>query len=512
MKIKRWRGLLGFFLFLVLAGLACGEETAVPPPTTVSTTTQLFQDNDFQLTFPDWPTIESPDENTLTAVSQNGQTIALARHELTPRIVGRHLLTVLPDYGDFSDLVLDEQSAEKVVIDGRIGGAVEQQVRFIFTYCGGYTYQLTGSAPASIFNSFEPSFRQVASGAVCAHQPEMVPNQNGLVGLIINPTNDDYDFANWRTAVAAARAAGVQATHTYLPWSEIEKTLGEYDWFIGDYLLDVLTLEGLRLSLVIDFIHTSLPGQPPPDLAGKSFSDPVYVDRAAAFAAAVARRYGDQIDYLALGNEVNIYLADHPDDLEPYLAAFAAMRTAVHAVRPDLPVGTTLALHEAMADGRYDLIDAFKSGDFLAYTYYPHTAGFRYDSDTDGFGLVLAEMTAVSGDTPFIIVENGWATAASLGGSAAKQAEYIRATFAALAEHRVTFGRHLWYNLHDGTPDGCAAAALSFVPDGFDTAAAGETWGHFEDYLCTLGLKHNDGTAKQGWHVFQKEMKAYLNP
>ncbi|MEJ2747689.1 MAG: hypothetical protein P8183_07235 [Anaerolineae bacterium] len=124
---------------------------------------------------------------------------------------------------------------------------------------------------------------------------------------------------------------------------------------------------------------------------------------------------------------------------------------------------------------------------------------------------MLDEMTAVSGDTLFMIVENGWATAVSLGSSEEKQADYITATYAALAEHRTEFGRHLWYGMHDGTPERCAEAALSFVPEGFDTAAAGESWHFFEDYLCTLGLKNNDGTPKLGWQTFQTETDSYLN-
>ncbi|MEJ2747688.1 MAG: hypothetical protein P8183_07230 [Anaerolineae bacterium] len=332
MKVRRWAGFVGLGALLLLAGLACGRTvaTAVSTPSQAALT-QIVQDRDFQLTLPDWPSAAHPDENTLTAVSQNGQTIALARHELTPRIVGRYFLANLPDLGDFHDLELAE-SVDQVVINGRIGGPIEQQVRFMFAYCGGYTYQLTGSAPAAAFDDFVPLLEQVAAGAVCAHQPQMAPDENGLVGLIINPAHGDYDFANWRTAVAEARAAGVQATHSYLSWSDIEKSPGQYDWSLADYLLDVMTLEGLRLSLVIDLIHTSVPGQTPPDLAGKSFADPAYVERAAALAAAVAQRYGDQLDYLALGNEVNIYLADHPEDVEPYLALLETMRTAVHEV------------------------------------------------------------------------------------------------------------------------------------------------------------------------------------
>ena len=118
-------------------------------------------------------------------------------------------------------------------------------------------------------------------------------------------------------------------------------------------------------------------------------------------------------------------------------------------------------------------------------------------------------MIDVSGETPFLIVENGWATAASLGGSEAKQAAYLANTFKALTEHRDSFDRHIWYNLHDGRPENCATSALSFFPPDFDPSSVGEFWGHFEDYLCTLGLRYNDGQPKEGWGVFQESLSSY---
>jgi hypothetical protein len=289
----------------------------------------------------------------------------------------------------------------------------------------------------------------------------------------------------------------------------VETQAGVYDWTFSDVLLDTASLEGMRESLVIDFIHTSVLGDAPEDLTGRAFSDPEYRSRATAFAVAVAERYGDQLDYLELGNEVNIYLNDHPEDMQPFLEFIREARQAVHEVRPGLPVGTVLAFHELMSSGRMDMLETFKFGDFLAYTYYPHTPGFRYDGDPGVFAGVLDQMIERSGDMPFIIVENGWATAESLGGSEERQAQYVRATFAALAERRGSFGWHLWFGFHDGETSICEEGGLSFLPPGTDPASLGEAWGAFVDYLCTLGLKRYDGTPKLGWEAFKEELARY---
>jgi hypothetical protein len=71
------------------------------------------------------------------------------------------------------------------------------------------------------------------------------------------------------------------------------------------------------------------------------------------------------------------------------------------------------------------------------------------------------------------------------------------------------FGRHIWYNLHDGQPDNCATAPLSFFPPDFDPTTTGEFWGFFGDYLCNLGLRYNDGTPKEGWGAFVESLSAY---
>ena len=193
------------------------------------------------------------------------------------------------------------------------------------------------------------------------------------------------------------------------------------------------------------------------------------------------------------------------------MTLFSALETAVANTTPNLPTGTTLAFHTAVQQNRFDLIELFQGSDFLAYTYYPFGDGFRYDGDPAVFAKTFEQMTAVSNGKPFLIVENGWATSPILHSDEAKQAAYLQATFHTLTEQHSNFMRHIWYNLHDGLPENCAEVALSFVEPELDTAAFGDAWSKFEAYLCTLGLRHSDGTPKLGWDVFVGEMQRYLN-
>ena len=509
-------------LLLLLLGIACGEssqlpepdeligsETAVsdqntPPPTTP------FTDHSFHIPLPNWAPVTIEDENTLIGVSQAGQVVAVARFASVPRIMGPFVADILPQYGPFQNIVRHVARPNSVWLEMEIAAEIPQQAQMHFIYCDGFTYQITGRAPTAQFGTFLPQFEQILAEAQCGHQPEMAANEPGLMGLFINPAQDDYSFASYREAIVAARAAGVQAGHMWISWPDVETSPGEYDWMIPDLLLDTMSLEGVRLSLVLNFIYTGVVAPRPDDLAKRPFDDPIFIERAAAFVTAVVQRYGDQIDYLALGNEVNIYLADHPEQVEPFLALFAALETAVADIAPNLPIGTTLAFHTAVQQNRLDLIELFQENDFLAYTYYPFGEGFRYDGDPTAFASAFEQMTAVSGSTPFLIVENGWATSPALQSDEAKQAAYLQVTFQTLTEQRSDYMRHIWFGFHDGLPTNCAEAALSFIEPEVDTAVFGPDWPKFEAYLCTLGLRHSDGTPKQSWDVFVEEMERHI--
>ena len=52
--------------------------------------------------------------------------------------------------------------------------------------------------------------------------------------------------------------------------------------------------------------------------------------------------------------------------------------------------------------------------------------------------------------------------------------------------------------------------ALLPIPHRPDLAADEHFMAQFVDFLCHLGLRHNDGTPKAGWQAWKEEAQAYL--
>jgi hypothetical protein len=495
---------------VVLTMLSCGEGSpSTPSPAPTSPTWTTFRDGSFSVDLPDWSEVPADDEETLKIVAQDDWGLSVSRHISVPRLLAHYMAVSLQDFGPYEEIEVDDARPDGVIIDVRSDQQPPIRLRIALHYCDGTTYQITGSVPEEDFDAFLPTFEEVRQRTYCSNQPHLALSRQGLIGLILTISGDQFNFENYRANILEARQAGIQATHSYISWGQIESADGAYDWSSSDVLLDTQALEGLRISLVIEFIHSSVPGEVPQDLVGKPFDDPEYVARAADFATAVAERYGDQIDYLSLGNEVNIYLDSHPDDLEPYRATFETIRRAVRIARPNLPVGTVIAFHDVINNSNWSIIDAFRGGDFLAYTYYPHGAGFSYNVAPSGFNDILEMMIQTSEELPFIVVENGFSSSALLGSDEERQAQYVRESFAALADHRSEFAWHIWFTYHDLPSAACTELALSFVPDGGGDNMDANAWNAFVEYLCTLGLKYNDGSPKQAWNALLDELSRY---
>ena len=488
-------------LMLITAACQRPGEAALAPQASVP-----FEDRALRLMLPDWPASVDLGEFELIRVSQAGHLVTISRYQGVPRLVGPSVAQALPEYGPFAAVDIVSLEPERVEIETYTLEERPQRLAIVFLYCDGFTYSIGGASVAESWSSFEPVMDQVLAGLTCASTPVRAERHPKMIGMVINPPGGDFDFAGYRQAAVQARSAGLEAAHLYLTWDSVESDPGQFDWAFSDMLLDTLWLEGLRLSLVIEYIHTSVPGGVPPDLEGMTFRDPGYSERATEFALAVADRYGDQLDYLALGNEVNIYFGDHSEDLDPYLALFQQMRLAVNGQHPELPIGTTLAFHEAQNSNRMDLVEAFKGGDFLAYTYYPHDPLFSYDVPVDRFAGALQAMVEVSGDTPFFIVENGFSSSTELGSSEARQADYVEASVQAYLAQAGADGRLIWIGQHD-VGVSCQPAAESFFPPEFDPSTIDPAaWQAFQEYLCTLGLRRADGTPKPGWSVLLDQL------
>jgi hypothetical protein len=327
--------------------------------------------------------------------------------------------------------------------------------------------------------------------------------------VILPQANDEGEFkpADYQQALALARANGVQVSHYYVQWGDVEKTPGIYNWAVLDYVLEANHLEGLQVSLVVNVIHTTLVGRVPPDLDGTSFEDPQFSERLTQFLAALADRYKGRLHYLSVGNEVNDYFATHQSEIDAYASAFDQARAAIHEGHPDLPVGIVFAYHDTEREGALDIVKSLNRGDFIAFTLYLYNEGFHFTRDPALIRDYLDRILDAAEGTPMAIVETGWSTAEFLEGTEADQSEYVRQVFAVLDEHRDDILFLTWFVLHDSQQDLCYEQALTFFPSG--AAPNGPEMDAFVTFLCYFGLRNADGTPKPAWEVWVQEAQAY---
>ncbi|VAW35861.1 hypothetical protein MNBD_CHLOROFLEXI01-3988 [hydrothermal vent metagenome] len=108
-RLPRWL----LLLTLLLLGVACAQSRQIATPAQISevetavpllTPTQ-FTDNSFHIPLPNWPPVDSEDENTLIGVSQAGQVVAVARFANLPRTVGPFIADILPQHGAFQNIM-----------------------------------------------------------------------------------------------------------------------------------------------------------------------------------------------------------------------------------------------------------------------------------------------------------------------------------------------------------------------------------------------------------------------
>lgn len=499
-------------LVLVLTALtAC--ETAEPTmaPTAVVVIeyeTRRFAQGAFQVELPKWPEVESDDPQVQLAVSDGLLSVWIKRWETIPTIVADQVKqwdVEHPEVG-MLDMVqeFDGKRVEFILIES------DRQVRMLvlLQYCAAETYEVTIAGPVGWREDLEPLAERVHRSVACNQPPRLQHRSSGALGMVIIPPVDKpgaFDPVAYQRSLASVRDQGVQVSHFYFDWGDIETEAGVFDWSVPDYILQAQQLEDYEVSLVIKIIHTTTRGKMPSDVADLPFDDPHYVVRLSNFLVAFMDRYADQVHYLWIGNEVNDYFWLHRDEIDAYRVAFEHAREAIHARYPELPVGTVFAYHDAEQLGTLDIIPALNHGDMVAYTLYLHQ-DFFFNQDPAEVGAYLDRMLAQSGDTPVAIVETGWSTASEIGASEQSQADYIHALFDAFVQRQDRIRFLTWFVLHDSLREDCAEQAQTFLTP--EIQMDDETMETFVTFLCHLGLRKADGTPKLGWEAWVAEMNA----
>src|SRR4028118_731225 len=104
---------------------------------------------------------------------------------------------------------------------------------------------------------------------------------------------DEYElmghYEHWKRDLLMAKAAGVSMIRWGIPWYRVEPEQGRFDWSWTDQVIPYIVDE-LKLEPILDLMHYGTP-----DWLKRSFVSPRYPSAVAAYAGAVAERYGSLI-------------------------------------------------------------------------------------------------------------------------------------------------------------------------------------------------------------------------
>ena len=321
------------------------------------------------------------------------------------------------------------------------------------------------------------------------------PPGKPLVGVAANPP-EGATAATFLVGIRDAQRMGCRLMTSSHKWSELEPRPGEYTLKSLEDGLRGVPMFGMTIALTIQTIDTNNRTLPP-DLMAKPFDSPEMRTRFDALVKQIAARLGKHCPWVMLGNEVDVYLAAHPDEVEPFAGLMEQGRKTLKTVRPDTLVGVACT-HDGLRDRPATVRRLNREMDVCTLTYYPLGPNFMVRPVSDVAGDI-ARMVRGAGEKPLLLQEVGYPAAELLGSSEQKQAAFVDAVFEAVASHGSRIVAFCFFILHD-FGDKMTDQLLGYyrLPDP-----------KFRAYLATLGLKKADSTPRQAYNRFETRSLAW---
>jgi len=300
--------------------------------------------------------------------------------------------------------------------------------------------------------------------------------------------------------------------HEIVQW--MEPALGRYIWTLMDrsinpyedtFLLNLKELKGQGYVVQATFTNVNMDHKHlPAYLRNARFDDPYLLERWERYLEEFLSRYGDLVDFIELGNEVNIYFGQHRDEWSGYVEYVKTGARVIRRGKPSVRVGVTLALSGDRLEPYWRDVEPYC--DHLSITYYVPCSIFEKSPveealDPGGekyFARTLDYVVHVAGEKKILIQEVGCATDPVLDSSPELQARFIREFFHWVRERENRVLAVSWLSLVDWNYEETRRALKGVLDQRLLDHEP------FMRYLTSLGLMYEDRRKKPGYFAFKE--------
>lgn len=290
------------------------------------------------------------------------------------------------------------------------------------------------------------------------------------------------------------RKIGLDGQYISVKWSDLEPEQGKLNLKALDDPVRGLGGLGFTLAVTLQTLDTNNRTLPA-DLKDAAFDSGEMRERFDGLIRAIAPRLTPSVKWVMLGNEVDVYLGLHPNELEPYIGFLERGRELLKSLKPGIKVGVTCTFGGASGNPRlFDRLN--RTMDVVSLTYYPLKPDFGVQP-VDVVAGDIDRMVRMAGSKPLLIQEAGYPADPLLGSSDEKQAAFVDAVFDAAnrrTNHIVMVNFFLLVDFNSSLLE----TLLKYyrLPNG-----------RFRAYRATLGLKRADGTPRKAWERFQARLR-----
>jgi hypothetical protein len=312
------------------------------------------------------------------------------------------------------------------------------------------------------------------------------------VGLDPNPkATSDYRREAWTESIRLMRSTGATQFHYSQQWSTIEPEPGRYETSETSFIVE--QAERLRLIYafkIIDAGHRTMPQA----YQSLSWDSPQMVNAIVRAIEAMAPALGERVWSYSLGNEIDMYFSSRPGEIAAYGRMLEQVKVRVRELHPRASFTTTFQFSAApLLRSRYAAI--VSTLDHVAFTYYPLAANFTV-RPPEVFASDLQTMIAAARPLPMTLQEIGYPTAARLGSSPERQAEFVRLAFEAIRAAGTTQVLAVTYLFQADLPEWLVNDLVR---------AYGVEDENFRAFLSTLGLRDERDRPKPAWDEFVRQ-------